>query len=568
MKFIFDINNPHQQYIQITAEIKTTGKETIVFFPAWRPGRYELGDFAKNVNHFRVFDEKGEQLNFQKQNKNSWLVQTEGCETITIKYSYYANELNAGSTFLNADQLYVNPVNCCLFTDNEYNESIEMKLNIPEHWEVAHSLKVKDNTFTADNYDQLADSPFICSAQLQSKTYKIEGTIFYIWFNGLVKPNWEKLINDFEQFTKTQIEKYKKFPVDEYHFLFQILPYKTYHGVEHCKSTVITLGPSYAVFEELYTELLGVSSHELYHTWNVKSIRPKKWMPYDFTKENYSELGYIAEGVTTYMGDLMLYKSGVFSLDQYFLEMNAQIQKHQDNFGRLNYSVAASSFDTWLDGYVKGAPARKVSIYTEGCLLAFMIDVQILKSTNNKKSLDDVMCNLYHNFGAQGKGVSRNAYQKAIEEVAGCSFQTFFDNYIYGTKNYSPLLEQCFDDLGIELLQKPVKDNFSAYLGAKTVLKGGRTCIDSIYPDGAYDKAGGQLDDEIISINGVAVSNNASQWIRFFKEDPIEVLVNRNGRIIKLTSIKIKSSYYQKFYLKLLKNPSQEQIEAFDGWKK
>src|SRR5690554_595889 len=129
-------------------------------------------------------------------------------------------------------------------------------------------------------------------------------------------------------------------------------------------------------------------------------------VPYDFKQENYSELGYIAEGVTTYMGDLMLYKAGVFNTEQYFLEMNNQIQRHMDNFGRFNYSVAASSFDTWLDGYVAGAPGRKVSIYTEGCLLSFMIDVLILKNTSNQHGLDDVMRNLYHDFGAKGIGRS------------------------------------------------------------------------------------------------------------------------------------------------------------------
>src|SRR5690554_5462611 len=450
MKFTFDIKSPQQQYIQITVEVKATGKETTVFFPAWRPGRYELGDFAKNMNHFQIFNGDGSPLEYQKSNKNTWIVQTQDCETFTIKYSYYAKDMNAGSTYLDASQLYVNPVNCCLFTDEAYNDPISVKLNIPKEWRVAHSLKVKDNTFTATDYDELVDSPFICSAQLQKTTYEVEGTTFYIWFNGVVKPEWEKLVNDFKAFTKTQIKRFLKFPTKEYHFMFQILPYATYHGVEHKNSTVITLGPSYAVFDDLYTELLGVSSHELYHTWNVKSIRPSEMMPYDFKKENYSELGYIAEGVTTYMGDLMLYKSDVFDIDQYLLEMNKQIQRHMDNFGRFNYSVAESSFDTWLDGYEPGAPGRKVSIYTEGCLLAFIVDIYLLKYTANKRGLDDVMRSLYHNFGALGIGITEQDYQKEIENIAGQSMQWFFDDYVHGTKAYSSLLVDCLEYIGIE----------------------------------------------------------------------------------------------------------------------
>src|SRR6185369_4870034 len=113
--------------------------------------------------------------------------------------------------------------------------------------------------------------------------------------------------------------------------------------------------------------------------------------PYDYTQENYSRLGYVAEGVTTYYGDLFLARSGVFNLDEYFEELNQRINKHLNNYGRFNMSVAQASFDTWLDGYVPGIPHRKTSIYDEGCLIALMTDLLIRRHTKNKKSLDDVM---------------------------------------------------------------------------------------------------------------------------------------------------------------------------------
>lgn len=568
MKFTFDVKSPQQQYIQITAELKVSGNETKVFFPAWRPGRYELGDFAKNVNHFQIHNGNGQALPFVKENKNTWIVQTKGCSTITVKYSYYATDMNAGSTFLDASQLYVNPVNCCLFTEEEYNDPISVRLNIPESWKVAHSLKVENNIFVAENYDELADSPFICSADLQKSSYEFKGTTFYIWFNGIVKPNWEKLIRDFKAFTEAQVNRFESFPTKEYHFLFQILPYKTYHGVEHSKSTVITLGPSYAVFEELYKELLGVSSHELYHTWNVKSIRPEEMVPYDFKQENYSELGYIAEGVTTYMGDLMLYKAGVFNTEQYFLEMNNQIQRHMDNFGRFNYSVAASSFDTWLDGYVAGAPGRKVSIYTEGCLLSFMIDVLILKNTSNQHGLDDVMRNLYHDFGAKGIGVSREVYQGEIEKIAGVSLQWFFEDYVYGTKTYTTLLDECFEYLGVDIHSEPVSSFIAAYLGAKTIEVNSETVVVALYPGAPLDVSGMMLGDKVVSVNGVAVSNDADRWIQFFHDENKEIVVNRKGRLLALQVPKSEKVFYQRYFLKKNEQANASQVEAFDAWSK
>ena len=147
-------------------------------------------------------------------------------------------------------------------------------------------------------------------------------------------------------------------------------------------NTVISLGPGEELMsQKMYASLLGVSSHELYHTWNVKQIRPKELLPYDYTKENYSRMGYLYEGVTTYMGDLYLKRSDVFSDEAFFKTQEENLQKHFHNGGRHNLSVADSSFDTWLDGYVMGVPNRKVSIYTEGALCAFMLDVCFLEKS-------------------------------------------------------------------------------------------------------------------------------------------------------------------------------------------
>tara|TARA_B100000508_G_C11465884_1_gene282604 strand:+ start:94558 stop:96306 length:1749 start_codon:yes stop_codon:yes gene_type:complete len=567
MKYSLTIPTPQQQYIHFEVEISSEKEQTELIFPAWRPGRYQLGDFAKNVNHFQVFTKDGKPCPFKKTNKNIWIVENGSNKQFVVKYSYYANELNAGSTFLDGSQLYVNPVNCFIFNPDQYEEEITVQLDIPSDWKVANPLKTSNNTFKAEGFDELADSPFICSADLQMSTYEVKGITFYLWFNGIVKPDWDLVIRDFTKFTEKQLEMFLEFPVDEYHFLFQILPYKTYHGVEHEKCTVITIGPSYDVFKDYYTEFLGVSSHELYHTWNVKSIRPADMMPYDFSKENFSELGYIAEGVTTYMGDLMLYKSGVFGLKQYIKEMNAQLQRHFDNFGRFNYSVAQSSWDTWLDGYEAGAPGRKVSIYTEGCLLAFIVDVLILRSTKNKKNLDNVMRSLYFDFGKEGKGITEKDYQNAIENVSGISFQWFFDDYIHGTKAYNSLLVECFEYIGFELEHEPVKDAAAAYLGAKTLVKDGKTVVHALYPGGAMDIGGAMIGDKILSINNVSVNGDFPNWVDYFMEDEKELVLERNGKVMNIIVPHTNRPYYQRYYLNVVEEPDKNQINAFDGWR-
>jgi predicted metalloprotease with PDZ domain len=567
-KYFFSCENPSQQYISIKTTFSVNSNSTILHLPSWRPGRYELGNFAKNVKGFKVFNQNNKTLSFKKLVKDAWEVDTTGTTEIRVEYSYFASELNAGSTFLNDDQLYVNPVNCCFYTEETKEDAIEVHLNIPIEWRVAGSMKQNENRLLANNFEELADSPFICSNSLQYNQYEVNGTIFHIWLNGEVKPDWKRLIKDFKAFTAKQMEKFMEFPVSEFHFLIQILPYKAYHGVEHQRSTVITLGPSYEVFQSLYKELLGVSSHELYHTWNVKAIRPSDMFPYDYKKENYSELGYICEGVTTYMGDLFLYKSGVFSLEQYLLELNKQLQKHFDNHGRFNYSVAESSFDTWLDGYVQGAPARKVSIYTEGCLLAFVTDVMLLQATDDQFGLDTVMKRLYFDYYLKGKGVSEADYKGVLENVSGISFDKFFEDFVHGNRPYESILTEAFEYLGLELHHKPSPFYSHGRLGFKTVPHGANFIVKVIYPGSPANLGGLMLEDEIIAVNDFACLGELDKWLRYFDNDLKHITVIRAGKVIKTRLPEVDRNFYMEYEVKKLEKMNSPQIKAFDAWRK
>jgi predicted metalloprotease with PDZ domain len=564
--YSLSIEHANQQYIQFQVRFDTNNDTTIVRLPSWRPGRYELGNFAKNVKGFKVYNDQNKRIDATKITKDAWQVDTTSTQFIRVQYAYFSMDLNAGSTFLSKDQLYVNPVNCFVFTDEQKDAPTSMNLEIPAAWEVAGSMKKQGEEYFAKDFDELADSPFICSPALQHDSYMSGGTLFHLWFNGEVKPDWNRLKKDFQAFTDKQIEKFTEFPVDEYHFLFQILPNKAYHGVEHCKSTVITLGPSYEVFGALYKELLGVSSHELYHTWNVKSIRPIEMFPYDFTKENYSRLGYICEGVTTYMGDLFLLKSNVFSLDQYLLEFNAQLQKHFDNHARFNYSVGESSFDTWLDGYVPGAPGRKVSIYTEGCLLAFVMDVMILRETKNKFSLDDVMSRLYFDYALKGKGVSEDDYLAELKNISGLDFGPFFKEFVHGTNPYEAIITESLDYLGLELFHRPSKSYSAGRLGFKTIPTNGNFVVSALYPSGPADLGGLMQGDEIMAVNGYLCAGELDKWLNYFDNDAKRLTILRAGRVIEMTLPEVNRNFYSEYSVVVLEKPNGPQIKALENW--
>ena len=564
--YTIDCDNAQQHFIKIKVQFPVDENKTIIHLPSWRPGRYELGNFAKNIKNLKVFNDQNKAINFHKINKDSWEISSNETKYIKIEYQYFANELNAGSSYFDEQQLYVNPVNCFLYAEGKEQFPISLELNIPKNYTIASSLVQENNFLLAENFDELADSPFICSDNLEKQTYSVADTNFHIWFNNQLNIPWERVINDFRNFTVKQIEDFGEFPVSEYHFLIQSLPYLAYHGVEHLKSTVITLGPSYDLFENRYEELLGVCSHELYHVWNVKSIRPKELLPYNFKKENYSELGYIYEGITTYLGDLYLLKSGVFSLETYLRELSKQFQKHFDNPGRFAYSVAQSSYDTWLDGYVPGVPGRKVSIYTEGCLLAFVMDAKIRKATNNKRGIEEVMKRLYYNFAQNNKGYTEKDFIDQLENICGYSFQDFFNDYVHGTTPYETILLEALDFIGLELIQTPSNSYSEANLGMKTIHQANHLLISAIYPGSPAEMAGLSLGDELIALNTIKLNYDLDSCLNYFDASSKTLSFFRNGKLLQLTLPEVNRFFYlyHKIHKKVNLTPNQE--KAIFAW--
>jgi len=595
LKYIFSYKEPHTHLIDIEfIADNLKGDETMIQLPAWRPGRYELGNFAKNIKQFIPQDEKGNPLSFHKTTKDCWKIHTKGIKELHIKYSYYSVDLNAGSTYLDEKQLYVNPVNCCIYIPERINEGCEVEIKVPENYIVATSMKgvgrdlksrpTKRN-LSAKDYHELADSPFIASPTIQHNVFFMDGVEFNLWFQGECKPNWTKLINDFFIFANEQFVTMKgPIPSDEYHFFFQILPYRFHHGVEHLSSTVIALGPSYDVMRgDAFLELLSVSSHELFHSWNIKAIRPAEMYPYDYTKENYSRLGFVCEGVTTYYGDFFLFRSGIYSEFEVNRCLSKHLQAHFDNFGRYNLSVADSSFDTWLDGYTEIVPHRKTSIYSEGCLIALMTDLMIRKYSGNEKSLDDVMRYLYNEFAKKEKGYTEADYKSTVEKMAGHSFDEFFSNYVYKANSYENALIESIDYIGLQLLNSSSKKYNEKHYGFKisdltpALSKGEGVKVIAIYPNSVAEKAGIQLGDKIIPINGYPVSpsrsamaeqseNNFAEWEKYFGTTEINLIVSNTGKVRTISFTPSVEEYYKVYYVQKTSTPTEAQMKNFTAW--
>ena len=566
LSYTFGWKQANTQQIHISFDVQGHTKDELhLELPAWRPGRYEIANFAKNILSVEATDDAGNELKIFKTSKDSWIVKTPGVHSIRIKSIYYAAILNAGSTYLDEEQLYVNPVNCCFFIPDRANEACQIILNISDDCRVAIDLPPADGKFSysCESFDRLADTPFIASKSLQHKSFEILDHVFHLWFQGYIKPDFDLLINDFKAFANEQLLTMGKLPGKEFHFMFQILPKPFYHGVEHTYSTVCALGPGKSVFKApLYDEFLGVSSHELFHAWNVKTIRPVEMQPYNFKNENYSRLGWVYEGITTWYGDQFLLRSGVFDFSQFSKTFNEKLKRHFINYGRHNLSVADSSFDTWLDGYDAGIPNRKTSIYTEGSLLAFILDSRIREYTHDAKSLDNVMQLLYADAN-EGKAYSNESLINVLDSIAPLDHAKFFSNYIHGTSDFEPLIREGLNRIGLHIeLTKPFTAIEHAF-GFRVKDSSSTSEILLVAPSSPAEKAGLSTGDELITLNNRRYDADLYEGdetvaIHVFSNEVMKVILMQSDGAVWFGSRR----------LVVNKNASASQQAAYKAWSK
>lgn len=478
----FSCANPASQYIQVVLKLSDIDRNNLVLqLPSWRPGRYQLADYAQNIRFFKIVDQTNSPIAFEKESKNRWVFSSNLCAEYFISYEYYAAKMDAGSCWVDVDQFYLNFVNCCMEVISAADLPYELSFDLPPDFSIATTLTpTRGNTYLASDFQELADSSLLAAHKITHWHYQAGETNFHCWFNGEIHFEKEQFLSSFEKFTKRQIEDFGEFPEAQYHFIFQLLPFSHYHGVEHKKGTLITFGPDESLSDpSQMEELLGVSSHELYHAWNVCRIRPAELLPYDFSKETYTKAGWILEGVTTYMGDLYLLKSGVYSFETYLKHLEKTINREAQNFGWKNYSILESSMDLWLDGYQSGIPDRKVNIYSHGALICLCLDIMLLKSRGN--SLAQAMKDAWLRFGKRNLGYSQLIFWKTLlgKTLHEEEMNLFYQDFIAGRKDILAKVKELLPLIGLELISDPTSDPLAIKAGILT----SQGKITKIHPD-------------------------------------------------------------------------------------
>ncbi|MCH7403059.1 M61 family peptidase [Belliella kenyensis] len=543
------INRPFitSQYIDLKLLISCKANEIVSLqLATWRPGRYEIIDFAAKIKNFEVYFQN-DLFAWSKVSKSLWVFEAIEEGIYEVNYKFYANQMDAGGSWSDDTQLYINFSNCIFEIKERAEEPIEVSIDLPSDYIVASSLKrINQNTWEALNYQEIIDSPLLASSQLTHLHYESEKSVFHIWLNGNSYFDHEELIKVFRSFTKRQVEDFGEFTAKNYHFIIQLLPYKHYHGVEHKFSTVITIGPDKDLADKkLFKELIGVSSHELYHFWNVCRIRPKELLSYDLSKEVNLDSGFVLEGITTYMGDLYLLKSNFFSLEEYLQEaILARLQREFDNFGWKNQSIIESSIDLWLDGYKPGIPDKKVNIYNRGSLLAFCLDVMLVE---NQSSLANVMRIMWEKYGSQKTGYNMTQFINIISKAMNDprKAEKFMMNFVFGKNDLFPLIEKCCAMLGFQINKKYESGNELLHqFGIRVV----ENCVTQIHPDAVAYKS--------IMINDKITS------LETYKEG-IYLEVDRYSRKISIEIPHSDLNFFPTFQIEV-KSPTP----IFEKWKK
>ena len=511
LHYQIEFDDYQQHLIHVTLRFVANPTQEL-WLPTWIPGSYLIREFAKHIESVKAYDEAGRELKISKFEKNKWRLFNTDHELITVEYDVYAYDLSVRGSYVDQTRLYVNPACVCLGLKDQEEAECELEVFLPnefKHFTVATGLASKSlvkgrYTLKADNYMQLIDSPFELADQTRF-SFEAEGIQHEFVISGKHATNVERLQADIQKICQTEIQLFGSAPFKNYVFMTMATG-NSYGGLEHPNSTSLITPrddlPKVNEPEEPsedYQRFLGLCSHEYFHSWLVKYIRPENFVNYDLHKESYTSLLWIFEGFTSYYDDLILLRSGVISQASYLKLLKTQIDRYLQNPGREVQSVAESSFDTWIKFYRPDENSNNAgtSYYNKGCLVALCLDLGLRLRGS---SLDALVRKLYEN-AQKGIQVSERSIFDLCEELTGHSWLEQINHLIYTTDELP--LDQLFPEFGIEY---QVKNDKTQPFGLKVADKPEGVMIQQARRDGAGAKAGLSANDVIVAIDGLKAS--------------------------------------------------------------
>ena len=564
--YIISFPHPETHYAHVKAIFKNwKGGDLDVHLPVWAPGSYLIREFSKNVESFSAVDLLNNNLKVSKTRKNIWTIQANKGDVI-IDYDVYANELSVRTSYIDEEHAYMNGTSVFVFAKDYLSKKANVTVMLPSNWKTISVALDKvpniENTFTAENYDDLVDAPFeIGNHKVFSFTSC--GVHHDVAMFGQGNYNEEQLKKDMAVITEQALNVFGgQHPCKNYLFIIHNLN-NGGGGLEHKNSTTLQTEKNGYTGED-YKDFLTLVAHEYFHLWNVKRMRPKALGPFDYDNENYTNLLFVSEGFTAYYEDLIVFRSGFFTRDEFLQKIANSFSYSNNQLGAAIQPLNEASFDAWIKFYRPNENSNNTSVsyYSKGASVAASLDMIIRSKTAGKRSLDDVMQVLYQTYYlGYNRGFTDAEFKDAVSQIAGVSMNEFFNKHVYSTQRIP--FDTIANEIGLDL-----EDNFvdaeKVYLGFN--LSTGKNTISSVERNSPAWIAGLNTGDEIVAINDYRFNGDLTNSISNVKiNDEVKLLISRNG-LIKSFTLKAVNTPFVSYYLELTSSLTENQKKILKAW--
>lgn len=570
---------PHSHLFHVTITLDGGAAPTLdLVLPAWTPGSYMIREYARHVQGFTAHSADGAALPWRKIDKATWQIERGLATQIVVQYQVYANELTVRTSHLDGTHGYLNGACVFMYVPERAAEPLEVRVLPPDGWQVTTALEPveaagPEQVFRAADFDELVDSPIECGTH-RVLPFEVDGIAHRLAIWGSGNEDEARLVADTRRIVEVQRDFFGGLPYPHYTIILHLTDGRG-GGLEHRNSVTNMLDRWTFQPERSYERYLSLTSHELFHVWHVKRLRPAPLGPFDYQRENYTRLLWLMEGATSYYDELLLVRAGLLRAERFLEQLADGILALQNQPGRQLQSVEQSSFDAWIKFYRpdENTTNTSISYYLKGSLVCLLLDMAIRSHTANARSFDDVMRLLYARYPIEGPGIPEDgAVLAAVEEVAGEQdgfYRDFFARYIAGTAelDYAGALAV----VGLEprwAYRHPRAGGAPpAWLGLSFKRQDERTLVASVRSDGPAYAAGIYAEDEVVALNGWRVNEEKlnARLAERAPGDRVTLTVFRGDALLEVP-ITLAAAPHDKLTLAPIAEPSAEQQTVYRSW--
>ena len=576
LEYVLSMKRANTHYMDVTLKVSPGGPmegPMRLMMPVWSPGHYAIEDFPRNVPDLKAKVDSGgswRDAAVRKESKNVWRVDWTGAaDSVTVEYSVYAYEYHDTKSYLDTVHAIINGSSVFIYPQGSEGSPISLRLIPYPGWSrVATGLEqTSDWEFKAPNMDILIDSPIEAGNQ-EIRSFAVGNVEHQVSLFGAAPVETERIASDIRKIVEAEVKIFGQIPYSRYVFLVNLTD-EVGGGLEHLNSTVCFVPRMRLVPKEEYDLMMGLFSHEFFHAWNVKRMRPKGLGPFNYSSETYTRSLWVAEGITSYYDDLVLRRAGIFSVPEYLdaFAINVNVMKSLPG-GRWQ-SAQESSFDTWIKYYRTDAnsPNVTLSYYTQGAVIGWMLDLQIRKNSGSARSLDDVMKGVYEEtFVKQGRGYSDEEFEASVYRFGGGEgLKEIFDSRVKGRADVD--FDRYLGYAGLKLEPKEGHEKVKGFLGVRLGADAGKTTVKSRLAGTPAESMGLSVGDEVIGIDGLRLS---SERLSFYiaNRSPgskARLTISRNGMMAELTGELGRRPVFE-YRIAPVKEATDEQKSLFGAW--